>query len=99
MLHRKVDRARNRGTVGKGTRRFDQRIGEFASRLGAVDQSPVDDYLLGAGARPFYKAKRDPPVRARLDRLDHPAIVEGGGIAVALKLKFGLVDAAGYVRG
>ena len=98
LLHRKVDAAADRGAVGEGARRFQQPVAESCARLGTVDQRPVDDDLLRC-RRPTTRRSRPRCGRLRPERIASSTrgSVMRGGIAFALQLEFGLVDAARHV--
>ena len=71
----------------------------FLRGVGAVDHGPVDHHLLRADARPFHEGDRDAPVAAGGDRLEHALVGDRGGVAFALQLELGLIDAARHVGG
>src|SRR5262249_36132326 len=56
---RELDAAADRGTVGERARQFQELIAEFACRVGAVDDGPINHELLCTKTRPFDEAKGD----------------------------------------
>ncbi len=94
----KIDGAADRGAVGKRTRQFEQLVAKRLGGLGTVDDGPVDHHLLVANSGPFLEQHADAAIKAGADRLEHTRIGDRHGIAVALQLEFGLIDAARYIR-
>src|SRR5262249_46025594 len=86
---RELDAAADRGTVGERARQFQELIAEFACRVGAVDDGPINHELLCAKARPFDEAKGDALLRAGFDRIHHVWIGDRSCVAFALQQEFG----------
>ena len=74
-------------------------VAELLGCGGVADLRPVDHDVLGAGAGPLDECHADVAVAARADGIEHARIGDRCGIAVALQLEFGVVDAARYVGG
>ena len=95
---RELDAATDRGTVGEGTRQFQELIAKFTRWLGAVYDRPVDQELLCAETRPFDEANSDALLRAGFDRLEHVRVGDRSRVAFALQQEFRMVDAARDIR-
>lgn len=76
---------------------FSRRSPKRCAALAPVNHGPVDHDLLTVAARLFHKQDRDVAVVAGADGLRDLVVGDCRGVAMALQLKFLLIDAARYV--
>ncbi len=84
-------------------RRFDRRllqqVGERPGAFGAVDDPPIDKYLVMSDARPLHIGCRNPAQRRGAYGLYDLGVVERAKISFALQTRFHRVDASGDIDG
>ena len=98
-LHRKIDRAADRGAPDERARRCEDRRRKPTGILLVADHRPVGDDVLLPGARPLDKADRDCAGSPAADRREHARVGQCGRVALALQCELALVDAARHIGG
>src|SRR5262249_60116035 len=92
--HGEFDGAADRSAIRERARRLQQAVAEIFCRCRIADCHPVDYSALRADSGPLDEGQSDPAVAAGANGVEDPRLGDRGGIAVALQLEFGGIDAA-----